>query len=155
MKRSPFIAVVLGLVLALYIYTSSVRPKIPSVKKELSITEQIQAALSNIQDADNPQSQMKGILQMRSLSEKYPENADLQWNMGLFSIQSGQYEKAVARFEKVITIDAQRLDAYMQLAMSYLALQDTSAATNVLSSLIDKSEGDTQRNAEVMLEKLK
>lgn len=155
MKRSPFIAVVLGLVLALYIYSSSVRPKIPSVKKELSITEQIQAALSNIQDADNPQSQMKGILQMRSLSEKYPENADLQWNMGLFSIQSGQYEKAVARFEKVITIDAQRLDAYMQLAMSYLALQDTSAATNVLSSLIDKSEGDTQRNAEAMLEKLK
>ena len=155
MKRSPFIAVVLGLVLALYIYSSSVRPKIPSVKKELSITEQIQAALSNIQDADNPQSQMKGILQMKSLSEKYPENADLQWNMGLFSIQSGQYEKAVARFEKVITIDAQRLDAYMQLAMSYLALQDTSAATNVLSSLIDKSEGDTQRNAEAMLEKLK
>ena len=155
MKRSPFIAIILGLVLALYVYTSSVRPKRPSIKKELSITEQIQAALSNIQDADNPQSQMKGILQMRSLSEKHPENADLQWNMGLFSIQSGQYEKAVARFEKVITIDAQRLDAYMQLAMSYLALQDTSAATNVLSSLIDKSEGNTQRNAEAMLEKLK
>ena len=155
MKRSPFIAVVLGLVLALYIYTSSVRPKIPSIKKELSITKQIQAALSNIQDADNPQSQMKGILQMRSLSEKYPENADLQWNMGLFSIQSGQYEKAVARFEKVINIDAQRFDAYMQLAMSYLALQDTSAATGVLISLIDKSEGDTQKNAEAMLEKLK
>ena len=155
MKRSPFIAIVLGLVLALYIYSSSVRPKIPPIKKELSITEQIQEALSNIQDADNPQSQMKGILHMRSLSEKYPENADLQWNMGLFSIQSGQYEKAVARFEKVINIDAQRLDAYMQLAMSYLALQDTSAATGVLISLIDKSEGDTQKNAEVMLEKLK
>ena len=155
MKRSPFIAIVLGLVLALYIYTSSVRPKRPSIKKESSLTEQIQEALSNIQNAENPQSQMKGILQMRSLSEKHPENADLQWNMGLFSIQSGQYEKAAARFEKVITIDAQRLDAYMQLAMSYLALQDTSAATNVLSSLIDKSEGDTQRNAEAMLEKLK
>ena len=155
MKRSPFIAVVLGLVLALYIYTSSVRPKLTSVKKKLSTTEQIQAAISNIQDADNPQIQMKGILQMRSLSEKYPENADLQWNMGLFSVQSGQYEKAVTRFEKVITLDAQRLDAYMQLAMSYLVLQDTSAATSVLISLIDKSEGDTQRNAEAMLEKLK
>ena len=155
MKRSPFIAIVLGLVLALYIYTSSVRPKRPSIKKESSLTEQIQEALSNIQNAENPQSQMKGILQMRSLSEKHPENADLQWNMGLFSIQSGQYEKAAARFEKVITIDAQRLDAYMQLAVSYLALQDTSAATNVLNSLIGKSEGDTQRNAEAMLEKLK
>ena len=155
MKRSPFIAIILGLVLALYIYTSSVRPKRPSTKKELPISEQIQVALSNIQDAENPQSQMKGILQMRSLSEKYPDNADLQWNMGLFSIQSGQYEKAVARFENVINIDAQRLDAYMQLAISYLALQDTSAATGVLVSLIDKSEGDTQKNAEAMLEKLK
>ena len=155
MKRSPFIAVVLGLVLALFIYTKSTRPKRPTIKNEISISDQIQEALSNIQNADNAQSQMKGILQMRSLSEKYPENADLQWNMGLFSIQSGQYEKAVARFEKVITIDAQRLDAYMQLAMSYLALQDTSAATNVLDSLIDKSEGDTQKNAEAMLEKLK
>ena len=155
MKRSPFIAIVLSLVLALYIYTSSVTPKRPSVKKELSINEQIQAALSNIQDSDNPQSQMKGILQMRSLSEKYPENANLQWNMGLFSIQSGQYEKAVTRFEKVINIDAQRLDAYMQLAMSYIALQDTSAATGVLISLIDKSEGNTKKNAEAMLEKLK
>ena len=155
MKRSPFIAIIFGLVLALYIYTSSVRPKRPSTKKELPISEQIQVALSNIQDAENPQSQMKGILQMRSLSEKYPDNADLQWNMGLFSIQSGQYEKAVARFENVINIDAQRLDAYMQLAMSYIALQDTSAATGVLISLIDKSEGDTQKNAEAMLEKLK
>ena len=43
----------------------------------------------------------------------------------------------------------------MQLAISYLALQDTSAATGVLISLIDKSEGDTQKNAEAMLEKLK
>ena len=155
MKRSPFIAIVLALVLALYIYTISLRPKGSSAEKELSITEQIQTALSNIQDADNPQSQMKGILQMRSLSEKYPENADIQWNMGLFSTQSAQYEKAVARFEKVINIDAQRLDAYLQLAMSYLALQDTSAATGVLISLIDKSEGDTQKKAEAMLEKLK
>ena len=155
MKRSPFIAVVLGLVLALFIYTKSTRPKRPTIKNEISISDQIQEALSNIQNADNAQSQMKGILQMRSLSEKHPENADLQWNMGLFSIQSGQYEKAVARFEKVINIDAQRLDAYMQLAISYLALKDTSAATGVLISLIDKSEGDTQKNAEVMLEKLK
>ena len=156
MTRSPFIAIAVSLVLTVFIfYASCVRPDGPSTKQELSITEQIQVAISNIQDADNAESQMKGILQMRSLSEKYPENADLQWNMGLFSIQSGQYEKAISRFEKVINIDAQRLDAYMQLAISYLALQDTSSATGVLISLIDKSEGDIQKDAEAMLEKLK
>ena len=36
-----------------------------------------------------------------------------------------------------------KISAYMQ-PVSYLALQDTSAATGVLISLIDKSEGDTQ-----------
>ena len=44
---------------------------------------------------------------------------------------------------------------YLIAQSDYLALQDTSAATNVLSSLIEKSEGDTKRNAEAMLEKLK
>lgn len=156
MKRSPFIAIILGLVLALYIYTSSVRPKRTVNKVEPTLTEQIQEALSNIQNGESPEAQMKGILQMRTLAEKHPDNADLQWNMGLFSMQSGQYEKAVARFENVIQLDAQRLNAYMQLAMSYSALQDTSNATSVLSTLIEKSEGEAiQETAKMMLEKLK
>ena len=145
----------MGLVLALYIYTSSVRPKRTTKKVQSTLTEQIQEALSNIQNGESPEAQMKGILQMRSLADKNPENADLQWNMGLFSMQSGQYEKAVTRFEKVISLDAQRLNAYMQMAVSYAALQDTSGARNVLSTLIEKSEGDIQRRAVVMLEKLK
>jgi len=155
MKRSPLIAVILGLVLALYVYTSSVRPSSAVKKVQSTLTEQIQEALSNIQNADSPATQMKGVLQIKSLSDKYPENADLQWNMGLFSMQSGQYEKAVARFEKVIKLDAQRLNAYMQMAVSYAALQDTSGARDVLSLLIDKSEGDMQKSAKEMLEKLK
>ena len=145
----------MGLVLALYIYTSSVKPARKVNKVQSSLTEQIQEALSNIQNGESPEAQMKGILQMRALADKYPDNADLQWNMGLFSMQSGQYEKAVARFEKVISLDAQRLNAYMQMAVSYAALQDTSSAQNVLSTLIEKSEGDLQQRAEVMLEKLK
>jgi FimV-like protein len=155
MKRSPLIAIIMGLVLALYIYTSSVRPKRNVNKIQSTLTEQIQEAYSNYQNSESPEAQMKGILQMRALADKYPENADLQWNMGLFSMQSGQYEKAVTRFEKVISLDAQRLNAYMRMAVSYAALQDTSGARNVLSTLIEKSEGDLQQRAQVMLEKLK
>lgn len=155
MKRSPLIAIILGLVLALYIYTSSVRPKRTMQKTQSTLTEQIQEALSNIQNGESPEAQMKGVLQMRALADKHPDNADLQWNMGLFSMQSGQYEKAVARFEKVISLDAKRLNAYMQMARSYSALQDTSSAQKVLLTLIEKSEGDLQESAKVMLEKLK
>ena len=155
MKRSPFIAIVLGLVLAFSIYLGSTSPRTTSVKAQLSVNEQIQEAISNIQNADNAQLQMKGILQMKSLSEKYPDNVDLQWKMGVYSTQSGQYEKAIYRFENVIRLDSERFDAYMQTALCYLALKDTLAARISLNTLIDKSEGEIQNRAKLMLEKIK
>jgi tetratricopeptide (TPR) repeat protein len=154
MKRSPLLALGMGIVLALYIYTSSIKPSRKVKNVQLTLTEQIDKALFDIQNGKSPEDQMKGILKMRALAESNPENADLQWQMGLFSMQTGQYEKAVARFEKVISLDTQRLDAYMQVAVSYTALQDTSSAKNVLLTLIEKSEGDIQASAKVMLEKL-
>jgi tetratricopeptide (TPR) repeat protein len=154
MKRSPLLAIGMGIVLALYLYTSSVKPSRKVKNVQLSLTEQIAQALSDIQNGESPEDQMKGILKMRALAESNPENADLQAQMGLFSMQTGQYEKAVARFEKVISLDENRVNAYMQLALSYSALQDTSNAKNVLRTLIEKSEGDLQNSAKVMLEKL-
>ena len=155
MKSSPLVAVVIGIALVLYIYTSSVRPT-PAVKNvQSTLTEQIQEALSNIKNSESPEAQMQGVLQMKSLADKYPQNADLQWNMGLFSVQSGQYQKAVNRFEKVVQLDDNRLEAHMQLALSYAALKDTSQARTALSTLIEKSEGDMQNRAVTMLEKLK
>jgi len=154
MKRSPLLAIGMGIVLALYIYTSSVKPSRKVKDVQLTLTEQIDQALSDIQNGESPEDQMKGVLKMRALAESNPENADLQWQMGMFSMQTGQYEKAVARFEKVISLDSLRLDAYMQVAVSYTALQDTSSAKNVLLTLIEKSEGDIQASAKVMLEKL-
>ena len=154
MKRSPLLAIGMGIVLALYLYTSSVKPSRKVKNVQLSLTEQIAQALSDIQNGESPEDQMKGVLKMRALAESNPENADLQAQMGLFSMQTGQYEKAVARFEKVISLDDKRVNAYMQLAVSYSALQDTSNAKNVLRTLIEKSEGELQNSAKVMLEKL-
>lgn len=154
MKRGPLLAIGMGIVLALYIYTSSIKPTRKMKNENISVTEQIKEALFDIQNGESPEDQMKGILKLRALAESNPKNADLQWQMGMFSTQTGQYEKAVARFEKVISLDAQRLDAYMQLAVSYTALQDTSSAKTVLLTLIEKSEGDLQSSAKVMLEKL-
>ena len=154
MKRSPLLAIGMGIVLALYLYTSSVKPSRKVKNVQLSLTEQIAQALSDIQNGESPEDQMKGVLKMRALAESNPENADLQAQMGLFSMQTGQYEKAVARFEKVISLDDKRVNAYMQLAVSYSALQDTSNAKNVLQTLIEKSEGELQNSAKVMLEKL-
>ncbi|MEZ7925512.1 MAG: tetratricopeptide repeat protein [Flavobacteriales bacterium] len=154
MKRSPLLAIGMGIVLALLIYTSAVKPSRKVKNVQLTLTEQIAQALSDIQNGESPEAQMKGVLKMRALAESNPENADLQSQMGMFSMQTGQYEKAVARFEKVISLDENRVNAYMQLAQSYSALQDTSNAKTVLLTLIEKSEGELQMSAKVMLEEL-
>ena len=156
MKRGPIVGIVLGLTLTVYIYTSSVRTKISSQSIQvMTVTEKIQDAFSNIENSDSPEAQMKGILQMRSLSQEYPENVDLQWSMGIFSMQSGQFEKAVERFKNVLNIGSKRQEAYMQLAICYKNLQDTINARLVLQSLIVESEDDLKTTAESMLEKLK
>ena len=156
MKRSPFIAITLALTLALFIYVSSSKQKILSQPKQtITVSDQINEAFTNITNGDSPEAQMKGILKMRSLAEEYPENSDLQWNMGVFSMQSGQFQKALDRFKNVLKIDSSRQDATMQLAICYTSLEDTINAQKVLQSLLIKSEGDLRKNALIMIEKLK
>jgi cytochrome c-type biogenesis protein CcmH/NrfG len=156
MKRSPFIAITLAITLALFIYVSSSKQKVISQPKQtITVSDQINEAFANIRNGDSPEAQMMGILKMRSLAEEYPENSDLQWNMGLFSMQSGQFEKALDRFKNVLKIDSSRQDATMQLALCYTSLEDTLNAQKVLQSLLIKSEGDLRKNVLIMLEKLK
>jgi cytochrome c-type biogenesis protein CcmH/NrfG len=156
MKRSPFIAITLAITLALFIYVSSSKQKIISQPKQtITVSDQINEAFANIRNGDSPEAQMMGILKMRSLAEEYPENSDLQWNMGLFSMQSGQFQKALDRFKNVLKKDSSRQEATMQLALCYTSLEDTINAQKVLQSLLIKSEGDLRKNVLIMLEKLK
>ena len=156
MKRSPFIAITLAITLALFIYVSSSKQKILSQPKQtITVSDQINEAFTNITNGDSPEAQMKGILKMRSLAEEYPENSDLQWNMGVFSMQSGQFQKALDRFKNVLKIDSSRQDATMQIALCYTSLEDTINAQKVLQSMLIKSEGDLRKNVLIMLEKLK
>tara|TARA_B100001093_G_scaffold106103_2_gene98415 strand:+ start:3848 stop:4321 length:474 start_codon:yes stop_codon:yes gene_type:complete len=155
-KKSPLVAIILALTLGLYIYTSSVNPKIPMEQKQtLTLSEQIKEASLKIKNANSPEAQMRGILQLRNLSEKYPENPDLHWLMGMFSIQSSQFQKAIERFKNVIKLDSTRKEANIQLAVSYIAIDDTINARSVLQSLLIESEDDIKSRALMMLDKLK
>ncbi|PIB37160.1 hypothetical protein BFP72_17975 [Reichenbachiella sp. 5M10] len=66
--------------------------------------------------SDNP---MQGITVLRGILEEYPENITALYSLGLLSIQSGQYEKAIGRFEKLMTIDPTNQQAAFLLATSY------------------------------------
>jgi lipopolysaccharide biosynthesis regulator YciM len=52
--------------------------------------------------------------------QENPEHENAQMNLGLLSMKSGQYDKAVERFEKVMQINPERAEAYLYLGESYL-----------------------------------
>ncbi len=63
-------------------------------------------------------SPMQGIALLREVVEKDPNNVAANMNLGLFSMKSGQYDKAVQRFKTLIAIKPD-FEAYFYLAESY------------------------------------
>lgn len=68
---------------------------------------------------------MKGIGMLRDLDAEYPENPDVNMELGRFSMMSGQYDRAISRFLTVLNKDSLNLQAHFLLAESYMAVGDT------------------------------
>lgn len=64
-------------------------------------------------------SPMEGIQKIRQVAEKDPENIYAQMTLGHASIVSGQLDKAIERFEKVLQLQPQNLEAILSIADAY------------------------------------
>lgn len=64
---------------------------------------------------------MKGIGILLEVVNKDPKNVDALTNLGYFAIQSGQYEKAIERFNTVLSIDPNNAEAFIYLTDTYLS----------------------------------
>ncbi len=66
-------------------------------------------------------SPMQGITLLREVVAKDPKNLSANLNLGLFSMKSGQYDKAVDRFKTVISVKPS-IESYFYLAETYKQL---------------------------------
>jgi tetratricopeptide (TPR) repeat protein len=103
---------------------------------------QAKAALTWVNSA----SPMKGILKLRELSESFPENRFIAFQLGLLSYQSGQYEKAVDRFKKVLSLDTRDSSSRYYLASSLLQLGKKAEALSEANTGL-KQAGDMEMKA--------
>ncbi|MEO8590222.1 MAG: tetratricopeptide repeat protein [Flavobacteriales bacterium] len=75
------------------------------------------------------QEPMRGIMMLREILKEDPNNVEAHWQLGLFSVQSGQYDKAIERFKKVIELDAEGYpDAWFYLGRTYATVDSTELA---------------------------
>ena len=103
-------------------------------EQPLETTNNIKARVEKAIRAVQSEDPMSGIQDLLTIVKEDSTQLDAQYYLGLFSIKSGQFEKAVNRFEKVITFVGLKKypDARYQLSVCLEALGKTEASLEQL-----------------------
>jgi tetratricopeptide (TPR) repeat protein len=83
---------------------------------------------------------MKGIMLLREVVKENPDHEMAQLNLGFLSVKSGQYAKAIERFNTVMKINPKRTDVYYFLGRTYYEAGKQDSALLWLNKLKEKSE---------------
>jgi len=99
------------------LYQSAMRCYGKALEKDPANTDaKIQLAACYVEGSPDP---MKGIGLLREVEKTDSNNVKLQLSFAFFSVKSGQWPKAIKRFEKVLEIDPLYIEAYLHLADAY------------------------------------
>lgn len=103
--------------------------------------------------AENP---MEGISKVRQVVERDSTNIFAQLVLGHGSLISGQYDRAIDRFGKVLTINPQNLEAILMMAEVYERKADKTNAIKWYSNALPLASNPTMKTAlEKRIEELK
>lgn len=101
-------------------------------------------------------SPMEGIQKLQQILLKDSLHVKTLMNLGYYAMQSGQTDKAMERFKKVLRADSTVAEAYLYMADIYLGKQDTTNAIAFLEKFRDKTDNATLKyQTEVFINKLK
>ncbi len=108
-----------------------------SLKKDSTNTDaKIMLAACMVEGSEDP---MNGIGLLRSIEKKDSANVKLQMTFALFSVKSGQLDKAVLRFNKVLQIDSTAIEVYLHLADAYEKLGQPEQSLKMLENYQTKT----------------
>jgi tetratricopeptide (TPR) repeat protein len=103
--------------------------------------------------AENP---MEGILKVRQVAERDSTNVFAQMVLGHGSFLSEQYDKAIDRFGKVITLQPGNLEAILMMAEVFERKADKSSAAKWYSLALERtSNAELKKALEKRIEELK
>ena len=122
--------------------TYFVNKAIDSYKKVIEINPKNYDAKTDLgvcyaEGSSNP---MQGILMLREVAEEAPNHLMAQYNLGVLSVKSGQLDKAVGRFEKVLEIDPTIVDARFLLGKTYMQMGNNAFALRNFETLKKESK---------------
>lgn len=71
---------------------------------------------------------MQGVLMLREVLVADPKNETALFNLGMLSVQSGQYENAIERLNKLIEINPNHIQGQLLLGVAYMQTGDKAKA---------------------------
>lgn len=91
-----------------------------------SVEDQVNLALIYVERPDeNP---MQGILMLRSLNEKYPENVSIMNQLAQLALRTNQIDKALERLKTALALEPDNTKTHCLLVQAYQAMGDNKMA---------------------------
>jgi tetratricopeptide (TPR) repeat protein len=85
------------------------------------------------------QNPMQGITLLREVVTTDSTYVDAHLRLAMFAVQSKQYDKAIARFEKILKINPKFSEAYLYIGEVYASMGNKSMAISNLQKFKEKS----------------
>ncbi len=84
---------------------------------------------------------MKGIGLLQEILAAHPDHEQTLQMLGNFSIESGQFEKALERFKKLLSLHPQNADYYFKLSEVFGKMNEKDSATHYLNKGVSVRKG--------------
>ena len=131
--KSYFIA---GIALLALTFAIFMIPRVPKEAQERTQgTEgKINRGVALVENGENP---MEGIQLLLSVVKEDPKNQKALYHLGMFSMRSGQYQKAIDRFETILNDEKESEFEQVPyvLAVAYLNIDNKEKAKELLTGL--------------------
>ncbi|MFP5470806.1 MAG: tetratricopeptide repeat protein [Bacteroidia bacterium] len=107
------------------------------MKNKSPLDLKVEQAIEMVQQTGAP---MQGIAMLKEVLEEDPNHKEALWQLGMFSVQSGQYDKAIERFETLLKVigndnDKANIGPLFELSKAYMATGDYQKAITTLEKL--------------------
>ncbi|MDW8301540.1 MAG: tetratricopeptide repeat protein [Bacteroidia bacterium] len=83
---------------------------------------------------------MQGIFMLKDIADKNPTHVLAQHNLGILSMQTGQFDKAVKRFEKVVSLNPEnqmiKEQALLYSGIAYMQMKRNNEAKQKFNELL-------------------
>jgi hypothetical protein len=125
------------------LYQCAMRSFKKGLKLEPNNTDaQIMLASCFVEGTNQP---MEGISLLKEVEKKDSNNVKLQMSFAFFSVKSGQLDKAITRFNKVLQVDSNYIEAYLHLADAYEQLGETDKTIKALEKYSSKTNDPAEK----------